>query len=219
MIKKKGLKLFMSGFAISFLGSMPPGTLNMTTLHLAAFNSISAALWFAFGAIIIEMFYAAFAVTLLHRINIPDKWKKGTLWIFAIGLILYGCFVLYTVLYYPENTGVDKVSFSGSAFLFGVSLSIVNPIQVPFWLFWGTVLKQRNLLANSKTSIILYTISAGAGALSLLTIYSFLAGENRFWINQHQYSFMIFYGAVFLMLGIIQVWRNLIGSKYSLNTE
>ena len=208
-----GLKLFFAGFGISFFGSIPPGTLNMTTLHLSAFDSINTALWFAFGAIIIEMFYAAFAVTLLHRINVPIQWKKGVEWIFAVVLVIYGGYILYYEILNPTNNTVENVSFSGSAFLFGVSLSFVNPVQVPFWIFWGTVLKQRNLLNNRKSSILLYTISAGAGAITLLTIYTFLAGEYQWWINQHQHAFMIFYGAVFLMLGIIQVWRNTLTNR------
>lgn len=209
----KNLKLFLAGLAISFFGSMAPGTLNMTTLHVSAFDSVQSALWFAFGAVIIEMVYAALAVTLLHRIKVPLKWKETAEWIFVFGLICYGGFVLYSQFFNAPTPTIEKVSFSGSAFFFGMSLSFVNPFQVPFWMFWGTLLKQRNILEQNTTSILLYTISAGMGAFSLLAGYAILGGENRSWINAHQVEFMVFYGSVFLLLGILQAWRSTMGNR------
>ena len=94
-----------------------------------------------------------------------------------------------------------------------MSLSFVNPFQVPFWMFWGTLLKQRNILEQNTTSILLYTISAGMGAFSLLAGYAILGGENRLWINAHQVEFMVFYGSVFLLLGILQAWRIAMGNR------
>ena len=192
---------------------MAPGTLNMTTLQVSAFDSVQSALWFAFGAVIIEMLYAALAVTMLHRIKIPIKWKKTAEWIFVAGLICYGSYVLYSQFFNAPIPTIEKVSFSGSAFFFGMSLSFVNPFQVPFWMFWGTLLKQRNILDQSTNSILLYTFSAGTGAFSLLAGYAFLGGENRLWINAHQFEFMIFYGSVFLLLGILQAWRSAMGIR------
>ena len=210
----KNLKLFLAGLAISFFGSMAPGTLNMTTLQVSAFDSVQSALWFAFGAVIIEMLYAAFAVTLLHRIKIPMKWKETAEWLFVIGLMSYGGYVLYSQFFNAPSPTIEKVSFSGSAFLFGMSLSFVNPFQVPFWMFWGTLLKQRNILDQSATSILMYTMSAGIGAFSLLAVYAVLGGENRQWINAHQFEFMVFYGSVFLLLGIFQAWRSAMGNRH-----
>ena len=210
----KNLQLFLAGLAISFFGSMAPGTLNMTTLQVSAFDSVQSALWFAFGAVIIEMLYAAFAVTLLHRIKIPMKWKETAEWLFVIGLMSYGGYVLYSQFFNATTPTIEKVSFSGSAFLFGMSLSFVNPFQVPFWMFWGTLLKQRNILDQSATSILMYTMSAGIGAFSLLAVYAILGGENRQWINAHQFEFMVFYGSVFLLLGILQAWRSAMGNRH-----
>jgi threonine/homoserine/homoserine lactone efflux protein len=81
---------------------------------------------------------------------------------------------------------------------------------MPFWMFWGTLLKRRNILDDSTSSILIYTLSAGIGAASLLVIYAFLGVENRDWINDNQFVFMIFYGSVFLMIGLYQAWRNIV---------
>ncbi len=209
----KNLKLFLAGLAISFFGSMAPGTLNMTTLQVSAFDSVQSALWFACGAVIIEMIYAALAVTLLHRIKIPKRWRASAEWIFVFGLIFYGGYVLYAQFFNAPSPTIEKVDFSGSAFFFGMSLSVVNPFQVPFWMFWGTLLKQRNILDESSSAILIYTISAGTGAFSLLAGYAILGGENRLWINAHQFEFMVFYGSVFLLLGILQAWRSAMGNR------
>ncbi len=210
---KRHATLFFTGLAISFFGSLAPGTLNMTTLHISAFDSVAAALWFAFGAVLIEMLYAALAVTLLHRIKIPSSWKKSAEWTFVFGLLAYGGFVLYSEFFNAPSPTLEKVSFSGSAFFFGMSLSFVNPFQVPFWMFWGTLLKQRNILEQHTRAVVIYTVSAGSGAFLLLATYAIVGGENRLWINAHQFEFMVFYGSVFLLLGLIQAWRNTVGNR------
>jgi len=209
----RNIKLFLAGLAISFFGSMAPGTLNMTTLQVSAFDSVQSAIWFACGAVIIEMIYAALAVTLLHRIKIPMSWRKSAEWIFVFGLIFYGGFVLYAQFFNAPSPTIEKVDFSGSAFFFGMSLSFVNPFQVPFWMFWGTLLKQRKILRHSSSAILIYTMSSGMGAFSLLAGYAILGGENRLWINAHQFEFMVFYGSVFLLLGILQAWRSAMGNR------
>ena len=201
------LKLFGIGIAISFFGSMAPGTLNLTTIHVSVFNSISAALWFVFGAVIIEMFYAAFAVTILHRVQIPNRWKNTVQWIFVACLISYGGYILWTETFKTPSYNIERTSFTGSAFVFGISMSFVTPSQVPFWMFWGTLLKQRNILDHSISSLIIYTLSAGIGASLLLIIYAFLGAENREWINTNQFIFMIFYGSAFLLIGLYQGWK------------
>ena len=215
----QSIKLFLAGLAISFFGSMAPGTLNMTTLQVSAFDSVSAALWFAFGAVLIEMLYAAFAVTMLHRIKIPLTWKTSAEWIFTFGLLMYGGYVLYSEFFQAPSPTIEKATFTGSAFFFGMSLSFVNPFQVPFWMFWGTLLKQRNILDQRPSSVLIYTVSAGTGAFLLLASYAILGGENRLWINAHQFEFMVFYGGVFLLLGFIQARRNTVGNRNRSHSE
>lgn len=209
----QNFKLFLAGLGISFFGSMAPGTLNLTTLQVSVFDSVTAALWFAFGAVIIEMLYAALAVTILHRITIPSGWKSGGEWLFVIGLLAYGSYVVYSEFFHATSPTIEKASFTGSAFFFGMSLSFINPFQVPFWMFWGSLLKQRNLLDTRSSSVIIYTLSAGTGAFSLLFLYAIFGVKYRLWIYDHQFEFMVFYGSVFLLLGLIQAWRNLMGNR------
>jgi threonine/homoserine/homoserine lactone efflux protein len=209
----RNIKLFLAGLAISFFGSMAPGTLNMTTLQVSAFDSVGAALWFAFGAVLIEMLYAALAVTMLHRIKIPLTWKTSAEWIFTFGLLAYGGYVVYSEFFQESTPTIEKANFTGSAFFFGMSLSFINPFQVPFWMFWGTLLKQRNILDQNTSSVFIYTVSSGSGAFLLLASYAILGGENRMWINADHLEFMVFYGSVFLLLGFIQAWRNTVGNR------
>jgi threonine/homoserine/homoserine lactone efflux protein len=200
--------LFIAGFGISFFGSMAPGTLNMTTLQISVFNSVEAALTFAFGAVLIEMMYAALAVTLLHRIRIPLTLKRTVEWIFVMGLITYGAFIVYSTGINSPTPTIEKIEFTGSSFLFGVSLSLINPFQVPFWMFWGMLLKKRGILSSTKQSVGIYTLSAGIGAFSLLALYAVLGGSFRFWITAHQREFVLFYGSIFILLGGIQAYKN-----------
>ena len=56
------LQNFLFAFLFSFLGSIPPGTLNLTVLQLGIERKINIALRFAIAAALIEYPYAWLAV-------------------------------------------------------------------------------------------------------------------------------------------------------------
>ena len=58
------LKAFFWGFLLSFLGSIPPGMINLRVWHLSITGRRSDALQITLGATLVEMIYAAVALQL-----------------------------------------------------------------------------------------------------------------------------------------------------------
>jgi len=53
----KLFNIFLWGMLISFLGSLPLGTLNIAAMQIGIQESIKDAIWFSLGSLLVEMIY------------------------------------------------------------------------------------------------------------------------------------------------------------------
>src|SRR6218665_888015 len=53
----KILRIFCWGLVISFLGSLPLGTLNIAAMQIGIQESLKDAIYFSFGSLLVEMIY------------------------------------------------------------------------------------------------------------------------------------------------------------------
>src|SRR5687767_8270396 len=81
---------FLFAFVFSFLGSIPPGTLNLTVLQLGLEKKINVAWRFALAAALIEYPYAWLAVTFEHYITASPMVLENFKLISAIVMIALG---------------------------------------------------------------------------------------------------------------------------------
>src|SRR5690606_3249724 len=50
-------------------------------------------------------------------------------------------------------------------FLLGMMLCAINPVQIPFWFGWSTVLFSKNILQTEKIQYNLYILGIGTGTI------------------------------------------------------
>jgi hypothetical protein len=85
----------------------------------------------------------------------------------------------------------------------GAMLSAINPVQIPFWFGWSTVLFTKNILAPKNSFYNLYIVGIGIG--TLLGNFVFIFGGK--WIvtmlngNQNLLNWII--GGIFSVTAII----------------
>jgi hypothetical protein len=53
-------KIFFTGMLISFLGSLPLGTLNVAAMQIGITDGYTAAILFSLGSLLVEMIYVRF---------------------------------------------------------------------------------------------------------------------------------------------------------------
>ena len=53
----KLIKIFFWGLTISFLGSLPLGTLNVAAMQIGIQESVKEAIYFSIGSLLVEMIY------------------------------------------------------------------------------------------------------------------------------------------------------------------
>jgi cell division protein FtsB len=86
-------------------------------------------------------------------------------------------------------------------------MSAVNPVQIPFWFGWSTVLFTKKILQPRNDHYNSYIIGIGIGTFlgNLLFIYGGKLIGNKIHNNQDILNWVI--GGIFAITAIIQIWK------------
>jgi threonine/homoserine/homoserine lactone efflux protein len=166
------LTTFIVAFIFSFIGSIPPGTLNLTVIQLGLEHRISTAWRFSIAAAIIEFPYGWIAIEfenlLTSTTGITEYFKLIT----GAVMISLGALQLFS----SNKPSRLKEKFNQSGFRRGLLLSILNPMALPFWIAMTAYLKSTNWIAlSSSVEKISYLLGVAFGALALFMAMAFSA--------------------------------------------
>ncbi|MEM1337322.1 MAG: LysE family transporter [Bacteroidota bacterium] len=172
------LKVCGAGLLISWLGALPLGTLNITAFDIAASQNVQNALLFALSAVVIELLYVRLSLWGSSKISMNQRWISYLLPAGAL-LLAYLAIGSFREALVPLSSSkeVSQTSILGSPILLGLSLSALNPLQIPFWLAWSKVLQSKRLLKDTSRSRMFFILGIGLGTLLALGIFIYL-GHN-----------------------------------------
>jgi threonine/homoserine/homoserine lactone efflux protein len=191
-------QVFIIGLVFSFLGSIPPGTLNVCVLQLGVEKKISAALRFALAVSIVEYPYTWIAVQFEYWITSSPVVTENFQLITAIVMTVLGVFMLWTA----RKPSTFSVRFNESGFRRGMILSILNPMAIPFWVGITAYLKAQEWIDLSTTGLLhTYVLGTAVGAMLLLTLFTFMAARLAPYV-QHNRFIKIIPGLMLLVLGL-----------------
>ena len=163
---------FLLAFLFSFLGSIPPGTLNLTVLQLGLEKKTNIAWRFALAAALIEYPYAWLAVTFENFITASPVILDNFKLISAIVMIALGAINIWGT----QKPTVFTQKFQESGFRSGILLSILNPLFMPFWIAVTAYLKVQGWIElPNNTYLHSYLVGISLGAFSLLISVAYLA--------------------------------------------
>jgi threonine/homoserine/homoserine lactone efflux protein len=190
----------LSGLLISFLGSLPFGTLNTTAFQIAALQGINNALFFALAVVLIELIVVR--ITLIHanKIDFQSKLFYYVLPITIVLLIYLSVSSFMSSVSHQEmETNTYLFPMIKSSFLLGLLLSTLNPMHIPFWMGWNSILLERKTLDKSPGIYSSYIIGIGLGSIAALMIFIFTG--KFIYQNYQQYNHVIAFIMGCLYLG------------------
>jgi threonine/homoserine/homoserine lactone efflux protein len=210
------LKLFtilLTGMGISFLGSLPLGSLNMIALQIAVQANTKKAIFFALGVAMVEIIYVGISLTGMRWV-----WQHQALFYTLEWATVWLFFILALVAFlaaYKKNNAQKKTIVSNRLppFWLGVSMSAINPAQIPFWFLWSTYLFSIQLLIPAAAPFIAYMMGIGIGTLTGLALFIFGGKWLVQKIQASNRSINIAVGIVFLLSAAIQLYRVLLHTK------
>lgn len=166
--------VFLIGTFFSFIGSIPPGTLNLSVLQLGLEGKVKTALRFALAVSIIEYPYTWIGVEFESWITSSPMVIENFQLITAIVMVAIGVLNLWSA----EKPTHFSVKFNESGFRRGLILSILNPMAIPFWIGVTAYLKAQGWLDLSNGWLLhSYIFGTSVGAMILLTLFAMLAKQ------------------------------------------
>ncbi|MGE0770594.1 MAG: LysE family translocator [Cyclobacteriaceae bacterium] len=192
------VQVFVIGLVFSFLGSIPPGTLNLSVLQLGLENKTRVAIRFALAVSIIEYPYTWIAIQFEYWITSAPYVVQNFKLITAIVMTVLGIFTIWSA----RKPSQFSVRFSESGFRRGIVLSILNPMAIPFWIGITAYLKAQGWIELSTGwRLHSYILGTSVGAMILLTLFTFLAKKLATYIRDNRFVKMI-PGYTLLLLGL-----------------
>ncbi len=196
------LRVFLWGLLVSFLGSLPLGTLNVAAMQISVQENVTNAIYFSVGSLLVEMIYVRFS---LVGINWLQKQKKLFRWMEWITLAIVvalavGSFIAAMQPHQEKNVMLDN---NINRFLLGVMLSAISPMQIPFWFGWSTVLFTKKILVPKSSYYNLYIVGIGLGTLfgNFVFIFGGKFIVNKLNANQDVINWVI--GGIFAITAVI----------------
>jgi threonine/homoserine/homoserine lactone efflux protein len=202
----KLLRIFLTGLFISFLGSLPLGTLNIAAMQIAISDGIQQAFLFSLGSLTAEIVYVRISLIAMDWVRKQQRLFKILEWVtFAIVLAL-----AISSFYVAMNPSVEEnviLSSSVNRFLLGLFMSAVNPVQIPFWFGWSTVLFTKKILEPKTSNYNSYIIGIGLGTLfgNALFIFGGRLIADKITNNQSLLNWII--GGIFAITALVQLYK------------
>ncbi len=161
---------FLIGFFMAFIGLMSPGLLTMSALNIAIDRGSKEAGKFAIGASLPIIIQAHIALLGAHHIKmhpeILDKFSVVAIFIFFILSIVF--FKQYRQRKLTTKTPRFSIR---SSFWYGFFISAINPLAIPFYFTYSTLLELQGWLQIKEPYITIFVLGAVLGVVSILTLY------------------------------------------------
>jgi threonine/homoserine/homoserine lactone efflux protein len=203
---------------ISFLGSLPLGTLNITAFQISGSQNVREALIFSIAAILVELAIVRISLTFSHKLKVESKWLNYILPL-TFALLFYLAYSNFISLNNDETyePGSKLFPMIKSSFFLGLVLSVLNPMHLPFWTGWNSVLIAKDRLNNNRWMYSSYIFGICLGSIAGFLVF-ILAGKFVFQ-NYQNYNYLISFvmGCIYLGFSIyvlfLLVKRNLNTAK------
>ena len=200
------MKIFFTGMLVSFLGSLPLGTLNIAAMQISVSDGITAAMLFSAGSLLVEIIYVRISLVAMDWIRKQEKILKALEWITVLIVAALAVSSFYAALH-PKVEKNFVLNSPMPKFLLGVVMCAVNPVQIPFWFGWSTVLFTKKVLLPRNDHYNSYILGIGIGTFigNCVFIFGGLLIASKISSNQHILNWVI--GGIFALTAIIQLWR------------
>jgi threonine/homoserine/homoserine lactone efflux protein len=203
----KLLRIFLTGLGISFLGTLPLGTLNIAAMQISVSDGIRPALYFAMGALLVEMVYVRISLVAMDWVRKQQRLFRMLEW-FTLLIVVALAVTSFIAAAHPSGEGKNVIlSSTMHRFLLGLSMSAINPMQIPFWFGWSTVLFTKKVLLPRNDHYNVYIVGIGIGTLigNCIFIFGGRLMVDKLNANQHVLNWVI--GGIFAVTALIQLWR------------
>ena len=175
------LLTFFIGLLINAIGYIPPGNINLSVAQLTVNKGIKQAWYFILAFSCVEVFFT-FGMMRFARWMSSDVSLEFSVYHIEIGT-LTDAFMILMFLAMGTITWVRRNRLPkpkeevkrGSSVFYGILLGVLNPVQIPTWLFFGNYVIIHQWIRTDYLSLFIFSIGSGLGSAVALYGYAHFA--------------------------------------------
>lgn len=202
----KLLRILATGLFISFLGTLPLGTMNIAAMQISVSDGLRPALYFALGVLLVEIIYVRLSLVAMSWIRKNQRLFKILEW---VTLLIIVALAVSSFVAAADPVVKKNVVLSNTLhrFWLGTTMSALNPMQIPFWFGWSTVLFTKKVLQPKNSHYNMYILGIGIGTFAGMCLFVFGGRLLVDTLNSRQNVISWIVGGIFALTAVIQAWR------------
>jgi hypothetical protein len=140
-----------------------------------------------------------------------EKFKpllKKLNWVSIVVLVTLSIFFITSAFKETSTNSTDPIKLE-YPILWGALLSFLNPLHLPFWMAWSSILKSKGLLTSQILNQIIYLFAIALGTGLAFCLYAILGTELTTFLQNKAYLINGMIGFTFLVIALIQLVKQL----------
>lgn len=175
-------------------------------MQISITDGVSPAILFSVGSLLAEVIYVRLSLIAMDWIRKQQKLFRILEWL-TLGIVVALAISSFYAAFHPTVKKNVILSSTLHRFWLGLLMSALNPMQIPFWFGWSTVLFTKKVLLPKASHYNVYIIGIGLGTLLGNCVFIFggkLIGD-KLNNNQHILNWVI--GGIFALTALIQLYK------------
>lgn len=191
---------------VSFLGTLPLGTLNIAAMQISATDGLRPAFMFSMGSLLVEAIYVRLSLVAMDWIRKQKVIFRVLEWVTLAIVVALATSSFYAALHPSVEKNVI-LSSTIHRFFLGMMMCAVTPAQIPFWFGWSTVLFTRQVLLPKNSFYNMYILGIAIGTFAGSMVFIFGGRLMVDTLNAKQSLLNWIIGGIFAATAILQIWK------------
>mgnify|MGYP005997887277 FL=1 len=188
------------GFVTSFIGYTPPSMLNITASKIYLENNKKIARQFIIGVSTIVLLQVFLAIKISEFL---EKQPQLIHWIQNLGIVIFSILSVLFIYKGLSNQKTQEIKPVKNGFLFGLSLSSINMLAIPFFAITHSSFVMHGWAMSGFACTSLFGIGTVLGTFAILSSYVFLAKKVEDKIITYAKYFNLLIG---IITGIVAIY-------------
>jgi len=150
---------FFLGVVCNALGYIPPGNINLTAAQITLNKGLKQAYYFILSFSLVEIFFTFVMMRFVEWFATSLNLDR------IIDIAMIFVFLILGIITWRSRKEMPNTDTSNKdSVKYGILLGILNPMQIPYWLFLGTYLISHEWIDTGNLSLAIFSVGCGIGA-------------------------------------------------------
>lgn len=198
---------FWLGWLVSFLGQLPLGTMSITATQVAVAEGFKKAWQYSIGVAIIEIAYVRLTISGVAWIVRHNLFFEILNWLTVVLFLVLGTATFISALRQQGEKKPLLLNNKLHRFWLGITMSALNPAQIPFWFVWSSYLINLHAIKTGFADFNTFSAGCGLGTIAGLTVYMYGGNWLIVKMKANTKILNIIMGVVFIIAALAQLYR------------